>query len=99
MRAAAIAPVGQPTAPPPQHGGGTSNVQRVRGVARDHLRNAAMRSSDHPSIKTSINPVDNSPCKRESPATSGLSWGSDQMNGGGDGIRTHGLYIANVEIS
>jgi hypothetical protein len=37
----------------------SANMQRVAGVARDHLRNAAWGSFDHPSIKTSINPVDN----------------------------------------
>ena len=63
-----------------------------------HLRNAALGNFDHPSRNTSINPVDNSARGRESPAKSGLSWGSDQINGGGDGIRTHGLYIANVAL-
>lgn len=58
IRAAAIAAVGQPTAPLPHLGGPASNLQRVRGVALDHLRTAAYASFDHPSSNTSINLAD-----------------------------------------
>ena len=93
-RAAAMAAV-EPLPPARRH---TAKVQRVVRVARVHLRNAAFGSFDHPSRNTSINPVDNYARERESPANPGLSWGSDQMNGGGEGTRTLGLYIANVAL-
>jgi hypothetical protein len=54
-RAAAMAAV-EPLPPTRRH---TANVQRVVGVARVDLRNAAFGSFDHPSRNTSINPVDN----------------------------------------
>ena len=59
IRAAAVAAVGQPTALTPLPDDRTANMQHATGVARAHLPNAASGKFDHPSIKTSINPVDN----------------------------------------
>ena len=56
---AVIAAVGQPVAPPFHATDHASNMQRVAGVAGDHLPNAAHSSFDHPSTQNVHDAVDN----------------------------------------